>query len=395
MKDSLAITDLTQMGGQRVCIAGYLNDGTCVRPVLSTGGLTKEWLYEGEKAVIRPFSIIEFEFDSKKGKNQKPHTEDWIICSKHHSYRGMLSEKQQKALLSHIDDIGISKIFGTEIHSGPGWYVRYGEGDRSIGTISNPQIWEVLYAPSENKFEYRIAFTDRLGSRYNLAITDLTFRYFLDHLHFRENLTPLEMSQLLVDKLRNAQLFLRIGLARRWEKYPDRCYLQVNGIYSFPDYLNGKTFFDFELNDEENEKRKSYNKPSNLETSPLIRPDNNRVSNTERIDSNSEDYLKQLAKIRTKYPHAYEPWSNDEELLLIKLFQEGHSTIEIANQLQRQPSAINSRIRKLKGEMNLAGEKLEKELKPDCSNINSSNNDKILENAYIVKQQITDLCCVG
>jgi hypothetical protein len=40
-------------------------------------------------------------------------------------------------------------------------------------------------------------------------------------------------------------VYLRIGLARGWEKYPDRCYLQVTGIYSFPDYLGGKTLCDF------------------------------------------------------------------------------------------------------------------------------------------------------
>ena len=39
--------------------------------------------------------------------------------------------------------------------------------------------------------------------------------------------------------------FLRIGLARHWGKFPDRCYLQITGIYSFPDYLDGRTFADF------------------------------------------------------------------------------------------------------------------------------------------------------
>jgi hypothetical protein len=38
---------------------------------------------------------------------------------------------------------------------------------------------------------------------------------------------------------------LRIGLARLWEKFPDRCYLQITGIYTFPDYLRGRTFTDF------------------------------------------------------------------------------------------------------------------------------------------------------
>jgi hypothetical protein len=40
-------------------------------------------------------------------------------------------------------------------------------------------------------------------------------------------------------------LYLRIGLARGWDEQPDRCYLQITGIYTFPDYLAGKTFDDF------------------------------------------------------------------------------------------------------------------------------------------------------
>ena len=37
----------------------------------------------------------------------------------------------------------------------------------------------------------------------------------------------------------------RIGLSRGWAKFPDRCFLQVNGVYTFPDYLQGKTFAEF------------------------------------------------------------------------------------------------------------------------------------------------------
>ncbi|MGI6627904.1 MAG: hypothetical protein ACOX4K_06115 [Bacillota bacterium] len=46
--------------------------------------------------------------------------------------------------------------------------------------------------------------------------------------------------------LRSADhVFFRIGLARGWSRYPDRCYLQITGVYTFPDYLDGKCFADF------------------------------------------------------------------------------------------------------------------------------------------------------
>lgn len=28
-------------------------------------------------------------------------------------------------------------------------------------------------------------------------------------------------------------IYLRIGLARGWVKHPDRCYLQITGVYGF------------------------------------------------------------------------------------------------------------------------------------------------------------------
>jgi hypothetical protein len=38
---------------------------------------------------------------------------------------------------------------------------------------------------------------------------------------------------------------LRIGLARGWERHPDRCYLQITGVYTDPDYLSGHCYADF------------------------------------------------------------------------------------------------------------------------------------------------------
>jgi hypothetical protein len=61
-----------------------------------------------------------------------------------------------------------------------------------------------------------------------------------------------EAAKRLTAALQSAQVFLRIGLARGWEKFPDRCYLQVTGVYSFPDYLGGRCFADFALSSEEN-----------------------------------------------------------------------------------------------------------------------------------------------
>jgi len=46
--------------------------------------------------------------------------------------------------------------------------------------------------------------------------------------------------------LRNAdRLYLRIGLTRGWGEYRDRRFLQITGVHSVPDYLDGRCFADF------------------------------------------------------------------------------------------------------------------------------------------------------
>ena len=50
---------------------------------------------------------------------------------------------------------------------------------------------------------------------------------------------------------------------------------------------------------------------------------------------------------RKIYPRAYEPWPTEEERRLIALVEAGHSKVEIASELGRQRSAIQSRLARL------------------------------------------------
>lgn len=66
----------------------------------------------------------------------------------------------------------------------------------------------------------------------------------------------------------------------------------------------------------------------------------------------SEDPIRQawaerLIELRAKRPRAYEPWSDEEDTRLAAFFDAGHSPGAIAERLQRQGSAIRSRLRKL------------------------------------------------
>jgi len=60
-----------------------------------------------------------------------------------------------------------------------------------------------------------------------------------------------------------------------------------------------------------------------------------------------KDYHKRLASIKAKYPNAYEKWTDKDDEELATLCKQEKSISEIAIQLKRQPSAIESRIIKL------------------------------------------------
>jgi len=249
METLIVITDLTRMQGQRVCIAGITRDLTCIRPVFRHGGLAESWLYDQGNVAIRPFAVILF--DLQEHAPDPPHTEDWIIDLVYRPDGRILTQDRQRSLLRRIEDTSVEGIFGAEILREHGWYIAAGEGTRSLGTIRVKKLWDIWYALHEgDKWSYHLLFSDQTGQRYRLAVTDLAFRTFLDHLRLHQGMQPSRAAQSLTTTLQRAELFLRIGLARGWEKYPARCYLQITGVYSFPDYLEGRCFADFDLSDE-------------------------------------------------------------------------------------------------------------------------------------------------
>ena len=50
---------------------------------------------------------------------------------------------------------------------------------------------------------------------------------------------------------------------------------------------------------------------------------------------------------RQEFPNAYEPWSEDDDWTLTKMWCEGVTVKELADYFQRKPGAIRSRIKKL------------------------------------------------
>ncbi|HHX28847.1 MAG TPA: hypothetical protein GX716_07575 [Firmicutes bacterium] len=249
MQKNVVITDVTRMRYGNVCIAGYTGYPSrliSVRPVSATGSIPEKWLRYESKATIRPFSKVKLDFLGKPDLTP-PHTEDHVIdLSSKPSESTLLSTGARLKLLERLDDGYVKDIFGVRIIHYNGWYLKSGQGIRSLGTIEVADIEDVYYGPDFNGYrtDYRMTFSDGRAS-YRLAVTDLSFRYYADWLSALGYSNEMVSGRLKSFLSGASRVFLRIGLSRGWRKRPDRCYLQITGVYSFPDYLAGKCFADF------------------------------------------------------------------------------------------------------------------------------------------------------
>jgi hypothetical protein len=240
MNTKLVITDLTRMYRGMVCIAGYNKDHQCIRPTLPPPGISEKSLIQTGQAIIFPFALVEF--DLLQPDPNPPHTEDYRFTPD--SPHFIRKVEDHKAVLHWSLFETISAIFEQPIHDDFGFYVMDCQGTRSVGTIRPRNIVKVAYGPGiEGPWDYRLMFYDHEDQLYRLKITDLTWQYYCDSLR-GENHEPVQIASELTSMLKSREVFLRVGLARGWIKYPDRCYLQINGIYTFPNYLEGKTFAD-------------------------------------------------------------------------------------------------------------------------------------------------------
>ncbi|MCA9879732.1 MAG: hypothetical protein KC442_18190 [Thermomicrobiales bacterium] len=226
------------MEGTRVCVGGYLEDGGAVRPVVARSGPDEAWLQRAGDGPVAPFAVVELRIAGAPKGSHEPHTEDRRTLERGHRVRRFLTEPERVALLERTCSPAVRDIFDAELHGeqagGWGRYVISGQGARSLGTIKASEIEDVFYRhyPERGRWDYRLRFRDAAGVGYQLAVVDLAFRKQLDLLH-NSGLAPDAAAAAMRDGLRGQHVYLRVGLARGWDKHPDRCYLQLTGVYGF------------------------------------------------------------------------------------------------------------------------------------------------------------------
>ena len=243
MKKPIVITEVTRMQEGRVCIAGYDQHGQSVRPVLPPPGIHESALYSKKQIIVFPSAKVEFDFTQPTP--QPPHTEDVRYDPDSVRFIERQPEQRWHKMLEATLSKCVADIFEQPIHSEHGHYIMDGQGPRSLGTIKPAHIMQVIHELSpDNKWQYRLRFEDGAGAAYRLTITDLAWRYSCDHQRAQGE-APAQVAASMLHVLQKGEVYLRVGLARGWDKFPDRCYIQLTGVHTFPDYLSGKTFADF------------------------------------------------------------------------------------------------------------------------------------------------------
>lgn len=246
MQKTIVITDLTQMPNPNgVCVVGVDQHNQCIRPVL-TNDVLKRHLYIGDELVVRPRAKIKFEFHQVPIK--PPHIEDLGFDPNSIIYEGLCTDAEWEQVLrgssfSTVDDIYDGLL---QEHR----WIEPGASTRSIGTLSQVHITAVRLPMWSGKLKYRLSFRDNTGFLYNgIPISDLAFQDFSYAEVKKCNRPPAIVAQEIMSLfISTDRLYLRLGLARPWFN-PNiskiGCWTQVTGIYTFPDYLGGKSFADF------------------------------------------------------------------------------------------------------------------------------------------------------
>ena len=254
MEREILITDLTAMHGDRVCIAGIDREWNTIRPVFTRSTPTRSHLQRNGQVVIRPRAVVAMQLEPFANP-AAPHVEDFLWTQPYSArFVQLLEEARWQRALQYLAEDCPRPLFGAELREHRGAqrrFVRPEEASCSLGTVKvATQSCKFLFERNEyemGKFRYRLFFRDEKGEKYEgIAVTDLALQNWAQE-KMRRGETLKDISVSLTRRLNEAQqVFLRLGLPRPSSSYLGRCWLQVNGIYCFPDWLAGRCFADFD-----------------------------------------------------------------------------------------------------------------------------------------------------
>lgn len=237
MTTRLTVTDLTRAYRSDIGIAGYTEAQECVRLVRRDSALPQSLIVRRQALVVVPFAVIELVLLNPAAL--PPFTEDH--CFDPTTLKFLYHETRREEVLYWSLFKSVEAVFEQEVASEPECHVLPGRGPRSLGTIIPERLIRVIYERGQTERNiYRLAFIDGARRTYTLDVADLVWRCYCDRLR-AGGVSPRAIGKALTERLRKTRLFLRLGLERRWQSRPPRCFLQITGIYTVPDYLGSLT----------------------------------------------------------------------------------------------------------------------------------------------------------
>jgi len=223
----IIITDLTRFSKpEKVCIAGVnIDTGECIRPLPYIS------LKKCKELNILPGSKLRGEF-TKNNNRGYPHIEDSYYKNLKHIGASTSNDFQQ-ALEKTLQD-SIADGFDFPFPEGGKVIPHNKKPKQSIITLKiNPAQIRIV-EDSYNPGKIKLNFKDNDSKKYTyLPITDLGFyNYALNH--FKDSKFPNDINTFIDSQ---KELYLRIGLSGRYKNNGrDGYWLQVNGIYTFPNF---------------------------------------------------------------------------------------------------------------------------------------------------------------
>ena len=229
MNRTIIVTDLTRFNKPEiVCIAGIDEDsGECIRPIPYLE------LSECQRLNILPGARLIGDFTPFTDR-VGPHQEDYR--HKKLKFLGPGSSIEFKNALRQGLYESVEEGFEVTLNDNQKHIPIECSVPRSIITISvNPSEIEIVENPYKPE-KIKINFRDLSGRKFRyITITDLGF-----HKHALRHHSNKELEK--VNSMIKAQeeVYLRIGLSREFQPPNDDrngYWLQANGIYTFPDYI--------------------------------------------------------------------------------------------------------------------------------------------------------------
>jgi hypothetical protein len=176
----------------------------------------------GTERPFIPKNIVAFNAAIPEPPTDYPHlTEDRVVAGRV-QLESTLEEDEFRRTLARIGTT-VEAIFGANLRINNGKaYVKTGTQCASLGGVNVGRSDVRLFADSFNgkKRPRMLLSTPRFTANMSITATDVRERFR------REGINAIDKR---FDK--SSGLHLRLGLARGFSKFPNRCYMQINGIY--------------------------------------------------------------------------------------------------------------------------------------------------------------------